>query len=189
MEKIEYEVRVLEINREEILKKLQELKASFVKSSFQRRNVYDFNPVDPNRWIRLRTDGKTTTLTFKQLESANIDGTKEIEVEVSDFETMDEMLNRLGYFARGKQENYRIQFLLNGVEIDIDTWPRIPEYLEIEGKSEEEVLHTLDLLGIPRERATSLDVSSIYEEVYGIKDSKKDLSFTEGELKPYTRSR
>ena len=56
----------------------------------------------------------------------------------------------------------------------------IPTYLEIEGTSEEEVYNTLDLLGIPKEKSTSLDVQGIYKEIYGIDlDKNPNLSFEE----------
>ena len=168
MSHIEYEVRVLEINKEEIQNKLTELNATLVEDSYQKRYVYDFNPVDPNKWIRLRTNGNKTTLTIKQIESSSIDGTKEMEIVVDDFDTTNEILNELGYKARNAQENKRIKYDLNGVEVDIDTWPLIPTYLEIEGKSEEEVYNTLDLLGIDRDKATSLDVTGIYNDIYNI---------------------
>ena len=168
MSHIEYEVRVLEINKEEIQNKLTELNATLVEDSYQKRYVYDFNPVDPNKWIRLRTNGNKTTLTIKQIESSNIDGTKEMEIVVDDFDTTNEILNELGYKARNAQENKRIKYDLNGVEVDIDTWPLIPTYLEIEGKSEEEVYNTLDLLGIDRTKATALDVTGIYNDIYNI---------------------
>ena len=105
MSHIEYEVRVLEINKEEIQKKLTELNATLVEDSYQKRYVYDFNPVDPNKWIRLRTNGNRTTLTIKQIESSNIDGSKEMEIVVDDFNTTNEILNELGYRARNAQEN------------------------------------------------------------------------------------
>ena len=79
----------------------------------------------------------------------------------------------MGYIVRGIQENRRIKYDLNGTEIDIDTWPRIPTYLEIEGKNEEEVYNTLDLLDIPREKAISLNTQSIYKEYYGIDLTKE----------------
>ncbi len=180
MSRIEYEVRVLEINKDEIQSKLKELKAKLVEDSFQRRYVYDFKPVNPSKWIRLRTNGSKTTLTIKNVESSNIDGTKEVEVEVSDFDTTNEILKELGYVPRGVQENKRIKYDLNGVEVDIDTWPKIPTYLEIEGTSEEEVYNTLELLNIPKEKATSLDVQNIYKEIYGIDLNKEaNLSFEE----------
>lgn len=178
MNHIEYEVRVLEINIEEIKNKLKKLNAELVEDVFQKRYVYDFNPVEPNKWIRLRTNGTKTTLTIKQVESSNIDGTKEMEIIVSDFDTTNEILKELGYTPRSLQENKRIKYNLNGVEIDIDSWPGIPTYLEIEGSSEKEVYDTLELLGIPKEKATSLDVQSIYIEIYGIDvDKEPNLSF------------
>lgn len=181
MSHIEYEVRVLEINKDEIEKKLKELKAVLVEDVFQKRYVYDFKPANPSKWIRLRTNGSKTTLTIKNVESSNIDGTKEVEIEVSDFDTTNEILEELGYIPRGIQENKRIKYDLNGVEVDIDTWPRIPTYLEIEGASEEEVYNTLELLGIPKEKAISLDVQRIYEEIYGIDLVKEpNLSFKKG---------
>lgn len=180
MSRIEYEVRVLEIDKDEIQSKLKELNAVLIEDVFQKRYVYDFKPVVPSKWIRLRTNGTKTTLTIKNVESSNIDGTSEVEIEVSDFDTTNEILKELGYTPRGIQENKRIKYDLNGVEIDIDTWPKIPTYLEIEGRSEEEVYNTLQLLGIPKERSTSLDVQSIYEEIYGIDlDKSPNLSFEE----------
>ena len=178
MSHIEYEVRVLEINVKEIQKKLKELNAILVEDVFQKRYVYDFKPALPEKWIRLRTNGKKSTLTIKNIEKSTIDGTKEVEIEVSDFELTNEILNELGYNARGIQENKRIKYDLNGVEVDIDTWPMIPTYLEIQGSSEEEVFNTLNLLGIDKKDSTSLDVQSIYKEIYGI-DLKKEpnLSF------------
>ena len=179
MEHIEYEVRVIEIDVDEAKKKLASLGATLVEDVFQKRYVYDFNPKDPNRWIRLRTNGKTTTLTIKNVESSNIDGTKELEIIVDDFERTNEILGELGYKPRGIQENKRIKYDLNGVEVDIDTWPGIPTYLEIEGKSEQEVYDILDLLNIPKNKATSLDVQSIYIEIYHIDLEKEpNLSFS-----------
>ena len=175
MDHIEYEVRVLEINADEIKKKLEELNASLVEEVFQRRYLYDFNPVNPDKWIRLRTNGTTTTLTIKDVQSSKIDGTHELEIVVNDFDSTDAILNELGYKARGIQENKRTKYDLNGVEVDIDTWPKIPTYLEIEGKNEEEVYKTLELLGIPKEKAISLNTQSIYKEYYGIDLSNEPI--------------
>lgn len=165
--KTEYEIRILEIDHDEMIKKLEELGAEFKFSAMQKRYVYDFNPVEPNRWIRLRTNGKTTTLTIKDVTAKTIDGTKEQEVEVSDFDEMNTILESLGYKSRGYQENKRTQYVLDGVEIDLDSWPLIPEYMEIEGKDSYEVMKVLSKLGIDKEQTTALDVASIYEK-YGI---------------------
>jgi adenylate cyclase class IV len=67
MSQIEYEIRVLEINKEEIQLKLKQLNAVLIEDVFQKRYVYDFKPVVPNKWIRLRTNGVKSTLTIKNI--------------------------------------------------------------------------------------------------------------------------
>ena len=74
----------------------------------------------------------------------------------------------LGYGPDNDQENKRTRYHLDGVEIDIDTWPLIPSYVEIEGHSEEEVLATINKLGYTKEDCTTLDTQRIYQEIYGI---------------------
>ena len=62
----EFEVRVLDINEEEFIKKIEALGAKFINKHNQVRYVYDFNPKIENKWIRLRTDGIKTTLAIKE---------------------------------------------------------------------------------------------------------------------------
>lgn len=176
--KTEYEFRILEINKEKMIKKLEKLGAKKVGEFNQKRYVYDVQPKQENKWIRLRTNGATTTLTYKSIKSDTINGTKEIEIEVSDFEKTNELLEKMGYKNKGYQENNRIQYILNNTEIDIDTWPMIPTYMEIEGKSEEEVIQTSKILNVDESKITMLNCKDIYEEKYGIDiDTIKELKF------------
>ena len=93
----EYEVRVLEINHEEMVKKIESLGAEFKFEALQQRYIYDVKPKKDNKWIRLRTDGKKTTLTIKDLQAKTIDGTKELEIAVDDFDKTNQILEELGY--------------------------------------------------------------------------------------------
>ena len=181
--KTEYEVRVLEIDSFDIISKLEDLGAVKENEYFQRRYVYDFTPIRESEWIRLRTDGFKTTLTYKNVESKTVDGTKELEIVVDDFDNTNKMLEILGYKCRGIQENKRIRYILEGIEIDIDTWPLIPTYLEIEGGSEAEVMNIIDKLNIVRDKVCTLDVQSIYEHYGIIKEDTNYLSFNEGDDK------
>ncbi len=95
-----------------------------------------------------------------------IDGTQELEIEVDDFEKCHLILKELGYEAKGYQENRRCQYLLDDVEIDIDSWPLIPTYLEIEGPSEEVVYQTLEKLGFDKGDIVTKNVQKIYSD-YG----------------------
>ncbi len=175
----EYEVTILEID-EYFENRLIELGAKLVSDSMQKRYVYDVMPANPNKWIRLRTNGDKTTLTVKEIKNRDeIGGTEEIEVTVDSFDNTNSLLESLGYISRNYQENYRKMYVLNGVEISIDSWPMIPTYVEIEGKCEKEVLDTLKLLGYTKNNYITLDVVSIYK-LYNIDIMKiKKLKFKE----------
>lgn len=177
----EYEVRILEIDHDKVVKKLEELGAVKTMDALQERYIYDVIPKNEHKWIRLRTNGTKTTLTIKDLEAKTIDGMKEIEIEVNDFKKTNILLENLGYKNKGFQQNRRVQYVLDAVEIDLDHWPRIPEYMEIEGKNEESVMKMLEVLEIQKEKIVTLDVDSIYK-YYGIEEIK-DLSFDELEEK------
>ncbi len=182
--KYEIEARLLEVNETDFICKLTKNNATFVGDWLQVRNCYDFKPVNPNSWIRLRTNGKETTLTIKEIENASISGTKESEIVVSDFDETDAILNKLGYFARSVQENRRIRYMLDNVEIDIDFWPFIPTYVEFEAETEEDIKNVCKKLEINFDSLVTLDVSSIYSH-YGYDIEKFDKKvLLEEERKP-----
>ena len=58
----EYEVRVLEIDKDEVARRLEQSGAEFQWDYVQRRYVYDFIPKVDSKWIRLRTNGNKTTI-------------------------------------------------------------------------------------------------------------------------------
>lgn len=176
--KTEYEIRILEINKEEMIKKLEKLGATKKGKFKQKRYVYDLRPIEKGKWIRLRTNGKVTTLTYKDIVSNTIDGTKEIEFEVEEFNKANEFLEKIGFKKRSYQENERISYILNNVEIDIDSWPMIPTYMEIEGNSEEEIINMKNILDINETKVTTLNCDDIYKQIYKIDISKiKELKF------------
>lgn len=175
---IEYEVRVLEIDKENIIKRLEKLGAVKIGEYDYKRYVYDMKPNKKGQWLRLRTDGVKSTLTYKNILEDKIDGTRELEISVSDFNLTNEMLEIMGYRHKGYQENRRIQYELNGVEIDIDSWPMIPTYLEIEGGNSLEVMDIVNKLDLDKDKMTVLGVSDIYLKIYDIDiDSIKELMF------------
>ncbi len=164
---IEVEVRLLNVDKESIKAKLESLGAEFQWERLQKRYVYDFHPALPHKWIRLRTNGVETTLTIKNVKTEEMDGTEELEIVVDDFDKTNLILKELGYVPKALQENKRCRYYLDGVEVDIDSWPLIPDYVEIEGKNKEEVRKIVNMLGFTDENVTTKDVESIYSD-YGI---------------------
>lgn len=172
---IEYEARVLEIDKEKLIQKLEKLGAIFKGSFEQKRYVYNIIPKCDGKWLRLRTNGKNITLTYKSIEKNSIDGTQELEIEVEDFEKTNKLLELAGIKNKGYQENRRVQYVLDGVEIDIDTWPLIPTYVEIEGKDKESVVNMIKKLEIEDKKITTLDVQSVYKDIYNIDITKMNI--------------
>ncbi len=175
--KTEFEIKVLEIDHQAMAEKLEALGAIKKSEGLQERYVYDVKPVNPNRWIRLRTNGQKTTLTIKDLQAKTIDGMKELEIEVNDFAETNRILETLGFKNRGFQQNRRTQYILDDIEIDLDKWPMIPEYMEIEGKTSESVYHMLEKLGIDKKEICTLDVESIYKHYGHNFEHLSNLSF------------
>ena len=177
----EYEVRVLDIDVHNLISKLESLGATKKGEYFQRRYVYDFKPKIEGKWIRLRTNGEVTTLTIKdRYNDQSISGTLELEEKVEDFDKTHLILKELGYEETAYQENKRISYVLDDIELDIDSWPLIPTYLEIEGKSEESVKKYIELLGLQDYEITSEGVTKVYA-IYNVDlDSYKELKFEEG---------
>jgi adenylate cyclase, class 2 len=131
-----------------------------------RRHVYDIVPGDMSRWIRLRDTGIETTLCVKEIRSDAIDGTLEVETAVGDFAAAGEILGLLGFTPKSYQENRRTSFVLENVQVELDEWPLIPPYLEIEGHTKDDVLRVASLLGY-EDQLTGENTVKVYAR-YGI---------------------
>ena len=173
----ELELRILDVNINEVIEKLESINAKKVGSWYYKRYIYDTKPYDNNKWIRLRTNGIETTLTYKEYNNESIDGVKELEIVVSNLDNTIKMLEVLGYMPRSIQENKRIRYMYEGVEIDIDTWPHLTPYIEVEGSTKEEVEKIIDILKPLGSKVTALNVQSIYEENGFTKEDLNNLKF------------
>ncbi|WP_371793573.1 CYTH domain-containing protein [Streptomyces sp. NBC_01471] len=177
MSAIEYEAKHLDIDPQAMTAHIAEAGGKHVGDQLMRRYVYDTLPAVAGRWIRLRDTGRAVTLCVKEITSDEIDGTSETETTVGDFETAHALLGRMGIAPRSYQENHRSSWLLDGVRLEIDSWPLIPPYLEIEGDDAEHVRSTARRLSIPADSLTSENTTKIYAR-YGIDlETVADLRF------------
>ena len=164
---IEFEAKVLDIEPDELAERIVRLGGRRVGERLMRRYVYDIRAVEASRWIRLRDDGTAVTLAVKEIAHDGIDGTTETEVVVSDFEVTNELLVRMGFQAKSYQENRRSSFELDDAHLEIDWWPLIPPYLEIEGQSREHVVRVGEALGVSENGLTGENTVNVYAR-YGI---------------------
>lgn len=175
----EIEVKFLNIKPREIEKKLKSIGAKKIFDKLYRRRVFDYSDfrLDKDRsWVRLRDEGDKITLTFKKrLGVKSSDGKtddqsmKEVEVEVSDFEKTTEILKSIGLEEKFYQENRRIRYLLDDIEFDIDFWPQLDPYLEIESVSWEKIDQAIELIGLDPKNKKIFSTTQVYQ-LKGIND-------------------
>jgi adenylate cyclase, class 2 len=160
---IEFEAKVLDIDPEATTALILARGGQQVgEETLMRRHVYDIVPDDASKWIRLRDTGRETTLCVKEIRSDAIDGTHEVETTVDDFATTNELLGLLGFTPKSYQENWRTSFTLAGARLEIDRWPRIPPYLEIEAESRDDVVRVAGVLGYAADDLTGENTVKVY---------------------------
>ena len=165
----EIEVKFLNIDVEEIEKKLKDIGAEKVFEKLYKRKTFDYPDFRLDKkgsWIRLRHEGDEITLAFKQrlgIGKDNDEGMEEIEFVVSDFEQAEHFLLSIGLIRKGYQENKRIRYQLGNIEFDIDSWPKLNPYLEIETPSWEEIDKAISLLGLDPKEKRIFSTNQIYE--------------------------
>lgn len=168
--KTEYEVRILDIDVKKIKAKLASVGAKKIVERNMRRYIYDLSKSsggDCNKWIRLRNDGKKSSLTIKEIKHSGIDGTEELEIEVGDFDKTCHILKHMGFNPDTYQENRRISYKLGSAGLEIDSWPKIPPFLEIEAPSIKDIAEIVAKLGLKMSDTTTMPILKVYNE-YGI---------------------
>ena len=122
--------------------------------------------INPNKWIRLRSSNDKVELTIKHiLNKSNLKYQKvlEYEIETSSFEETNTLLNALGIYKRNYQEKKRHSFVYKNAEIEIDNWPMLEPYLEIECESDEVIEELIDLLNLKQYEMVSLNTEELYK--------------------------
>lgn len=181
----EFETQILDIDKKKIADKLRELGAKEEPEVLQKRWVYDmdkYSAESQGKWIRLRQVGnKKPMITYKNKTGKGLGETKELEVEVSDFDKTAMILDQIdGFTGKYYQENKRHKFVLDDIEFTLDTWPMIPTFLEIEAKSEKRVHEALKMLGLSGKDDGHIGTVAIYHQ-HGIDlHSYKTIKFEDG---------
>lgn len=169
----EIEVRFLEIDKEALIKRLLSLDAKNLgEDLLEEIIIYDKKLVwqneKPFKRIRLRVRKGQATLTYKCHLAKTASGTEEIEFEVSNKENALAFLEKLGFVPYRHQEKKRHTYTFGEVTVDIDTWPRIPTYVELEGPSENALKDVAKRLGFNWNEAVFDDARSIIENRYSV---------------------
>jgi len=183
---IELEAKFLDIDPAKIRELLKQHGATLVHPErLMKRNNFDY-PDDRlekiGGWIRVRDEGDKTMLAYKQLVERTLEGTKEISLEVENFDTMCNLLLAIELDKKGYQETKRERWDLDGVEVTIDAWPWIPTFVEIEGPSEEKLKNVAQKLNLDWNKAIHGSVENAYPAYYNIQEEDlytwEEITFT-----------
>lgn len=176
MEYREIEVRFLEINKDDLLARLNEVGAIDLGEDLLKETIFYDQAgkwqYEAKKFARVRQTKNGATLTFKHNESDTATGTKEIELKIDDYDKAVDLLRELSLVAYRIQEKKRHTFKLGEVIVDIDTWPSIPTYVELEGPDEESLKNTAKLLNLDWSRAVFESARFVIEKYYSIPVSK-----------------
>jgi adenylate cyclase class 2 len=167
--KHEYEAKFLSVDVAGLQTRLTTLGAvqAFPRTLLTRK-IFEDDALAGGAWIRLRDEGTRCTLTLKQVtDSTSIDGTTEIETEVTDLPATAEILSRLGLHEVRYQENYREEWRWGQIAFDFDTWPGLPTFVEVEGPDEASVREAVGAVGLDYAQARFGSVDEIYKSELG----------------------
>lgn len=172
--KNEIEAQFLDINKDDVRLKLREIGAELKKPEVLMRRVVFYT--GEHSFARVRDEGDKIVMTYKNVrDDYSILGTKEVNVEVSDYDDAILFLEGCGLKIKARQETKREIWKLGEAEICIDTWPWIPTFTEIEGPTEDSVWQTANKLGFQKEQAKFGSVDTTYQHYYGIETDTVNL--------------
>ena len=181
MEQLEIEVKFYLSDIEDIRERILALGAESEGRVFENNVRYEDENntlIRKKSLLRLRRDAKTI-LTFKSSPPAA--GTEfkvfnELEVEVSDFETMNRILQNLGLYPEQLYEKWRETLILDQTGFYLDTMP-YGTFLEIEG-SEKDIRTYAASLGLNWQKRILLNYLEIFKIIrQTLSLNFKDLTF------------
>ena len=150
--KNEIEAQFLDINKDDIRKRLKDIGAQLLKPELLMKRVIFYT--GKHSFARVRDEGDKIVMTYKNVDDDHsILGTKEVNLEVNNYDDAVLFLKGCGLKIKAHQETKREIWKYGEVEICIDTWPWIPTFIEIEGPTEESVWEVADKLGYKKEQA------------------------------------
>ncbi len=126
----EFELKFFDINKDELIENLEKQGASLLSDDVLLAHFF----INAG-WqkLRLRKINNKCIVTYKEkISNENVMQNLEYEVEVSDFNTMINILNHIGFTKYGESSKQRIAYKLDNIVYDFDKFENIPWFVEVE---------------------------------------------------------
>jgi len=156
----EIEVKFLDIDHDAMREKLRAIGGICEQPMRLMSRVTIDSPAmsKKNAFLRVRDEGHRVTMTYKQFDALSVDGAKEIEVIVEDFDKTVQILQAAGLSFDSFQESKRETWRVDDVEVVLDEWPWLHSYMEIEAGSEQRLKEVASMLDLDWSKAVFGDV-------------------------------
>lgn len=183
----EIEVKFLDVPHDEVRARLKAAGAICEHPMrLMRRAIIDYadrrmqtTSPDGWSWVRVRDEGDKVTCTYKHIASDGKDTTHEIEFTVSSYQKAVELFKAIGLVVHSEQETKRETWRLGDVEVVLDEWPWMPQYIELEGPSEAALQAAAKALGYEWDKALRASSDRAYRTYYpkmGPEESVADIA-------------
>lgn len=165
--KKEVEIKILNIDPKKLKNKIIKLGGKQILKLTLFREFYLDSPIKNRKYssFRIRSEGKKCFLTIKTKKDDNkFEIRNEHEVSVSNEKIIQDILSIAGFKIFRKREKKRESFLLNDIKIEIDTYPQMNPYVEIEGKNKKEIMQIIKKLDFSFKYANKKTATEIIKD-------------------------
>jgi len=135
-------------------------------------------------WLRIRDEGYTTTLTYKQPDNWAPSGMRKAEVIVTGLDAAKNVLEAIGMEAKAYHESRQETWHLDEVEIILNEWPYVKPFCELEGEDEAVLQRVAVSLGLQWQDAVYGGIEPVYLAEFDINVEEfhriNDLAFAGG---------
>ena len=168
----EIETKILNVDADKVARKMKSLGAKQILAT--RLTVDWFRPKGQvsgqEKWflrVRSYSDGKVE-VTWKGISSklGKARKHKEINFSVDSKNQILDLFDELGLEKYAHQEKDRTSWKLKNWRFDLDKYPKVPVYLEIEGSSERSINEAIKVLGLGKYEALAEGERVVIESVY-----------------------
>lgn len=170
----EIETKILEVDIKETGEKLRNLGAKEIQNT--RLTVDWYGPKglthdgDDPWYLRIRAYSSSEKCEVTWKAKSELMGVsrkhKEINFTVSDPLQMEDLLKELNLEKYAHQEKDRISWILNNVQFDLDTYPKMPSFLEIEAQSEKDINEMIKKLNLNKNKTWNDGERTLIKEKY-----------------------
>lgn len=167
----EIEVKILEVNLEEVERKLISLGAKKVFEGEIKTEFFDFEDFSikkSNSILRLRKYGEKSFLCLKSsLSKKDVKEMEETEVEVGDFEKTEKILFSIGLKIYDKIIKKRKSYALDDMRFELERhlyeYSFIPDFIEIESDNKNKIFDAISKLGFKKEDVKPWTIFDVIE--------------------------